>query len=80
GQRRGRRRARAASRSGGRLAAFLVTGYVFLLLRFTGFVGVLIGPLLVFPAITWADALSERRALSLPPDREAARARRRPRR
>lgn len=62
------------------LAAFLVTGYVFLLLRFTGFVGVLIGPLLVFPAITWADALSERRALSLPPDREAARARRRPRR
>lgn len=61
------------------LAAVLVTGYVFLLLRFTGFVGVLIGPVFALPAIAWADALSERRALSLPPDREAARARRRPR-
>jgi FtsH-binding integral membrane protein len=59
------------------LAAFLITGYVFLLLRFTGFVGVLVGPLLALPAVTWADALSERRALSLPPDREAPGARRR---
>jgi len=62
------------------LGAVLITAYVFLLLRFTGFVGVLIGPLFALPAITWADTLSERRALSLPPDREEARARRRPRR
>lgn len=60
-------RAEAEHKLGRRvIAAFLITAYVFLLLRFTGFVGILIGPLLALPAITWADALSERRAVGLP--------------
>lgn len=59
------------------LAAALVAVYMLLLLRFIGFVGLLIGPLLAFPALTWADSLSERRASVLSPDREQPRDRRR---
>jgi len=44
------------------LAAFLITAYVFLLLRFMLAVGVITGPLLPLPAIAWADAMAERRA------------------
>ena len=48
------------------LAAFLITVYVFLLLRFIRWLGVLIAPLLPLPALAWADALGERRALDRP--------------
>jgi hypothetical protein len=58
------------------LGAFLITAYVFLLLRFTGFVGILVGPVLALPAITWADALSERRAAGRLGPREEPRPRR----
>ena len=48
------------------LAAFLITAYVFLLLRFMLAVGVLTAPLLPLPAIAWADAMAERRAALRP--------------
>jgi len=48
------------------VAALLITAYVFLLLRFTLLVGVIVAPLLPLPAIAWADAMAERRAAIRP--------------
>jgi hypothetical protein len=44
------------------LAAVLVTGYFFLLLRFYPPAGVILAPLLPLPALVWADTISARRA------------------
>jgi hypothetical protein len=45
------------------LAAVLITAYIFLLLRFTPLAGVITASLVPLPAIAWADALAERRAV-----------------
>ena len=46
------------------IAAVVVTGYVYLLLRLALVPGVIVAPLLPLPALAWADALAERRALA----------------
>ncbi len=61
------------------LAAVLITAYVFLLLRFTPLVGVMVAPLLPLPALAWADALAERRAATQPIGVARPPTRRRPR-
>jgi hypothetical protein len=59
------------------LAGLLITAYVLLLLRLTGSVGVIVAPLLPLPAVAWADAVAERRAVNPPLVEEEPRPRRR---
>ena len=60
------------------IAAVLITGYVYLLLRLALLPGVIVAPLLPLPALAWADALAERRALARPAGEGRAPAPRRP--
>ncbi|MBM3694601.1 MAG: hypothetical protein FJW79_01490 [Actinobacteria bacterium] len=61
------------------LAAVLVTVYLFVLLRIALLIGVIVAPLLPLPALAWADAMAERRALNRPVGETKPPVRRRPR-